>query len=89
MKRKTDAWSQRDAATLRILGVFFVILGGLVLVGTFWALDNPRATIVNIGSGLLLAGIGVAMVFVSRLVNRPKSEEADRTDDASGPSRNV
>ncbi len=56
MKRKSDAWSQRDAATLRILGVFFVILGGLVLVGTFWALDNYRATIVNLGSARPLQG---------------------------------
>lgn len=84
MKPETDAWLQRDAATLRILGVFFVILGGLVLVGILWALDNYRAMIVNLGSGLLLTGIGVAMVFVSRLVNRRISEDAERSDDASG-----
>ena len=70
MTQKTDTPLQRDATTLRILGVFFLILGGLVLVGTFWALGNYRATIVNLGSGLVLAGIGVAMVFVSGLINR-------------------
>jgi predicted phage tail protein len=77
MKRKTDAWSRRDAETMRILGTFFVILGSLVLVGTFWALDNFRATIVNLGSGFVLAGIGVAMVFVSRFVNRKKLTAKD------------
>ena len=85
MKQDKNATSQRDAETLRILGVFFVILGGLVLVGTFWALDKYITMIVNLGSGLVLAGIGVAMVFVSRRVNRRVSEEVERTDDAGGP----
>lgn len=78
MNRKNHAASQRDAASLRILGFFFVILGSLVLVGIFWALGDFRAMIVNLGSGLLLTGIGVAMVFGSRLMHRPRSEETRR-----------
>ena len=56
----------RDAASLRILGAFFIILGCLVLIGTFWTLDNTRAMIVNVVSGLVLAGIGTGMQISAR-----------------------
>ena len=64
MTETTNA--ERDAATLRMLGWFFVALGLLVLVGTFWTLGDPRAMLVNLGSGLVLGGVGVGMLVASR-----------------------
>jgi predicted phage tail protein len=59
-------YGQRDAASLRMLGFFFAILGTLVLIGTFWSLDNARAIIVNVASGGMLVAVGVGMLVLSR-----------------------
>jgi len=58
---------ERDAASIKILGFFFSVLGALVLVGTFWSLDDSRAVTVNLASGSVLTSIGLGMIcFVRR-----------------------
>lgn len=70
--RRLAKEKQRDVATLRILGLFFLTLGSLVLVATAWTLDSPRAAIVNLVSGGTIAGVGLLMRFVaSRLSASP------------------
>ncbi len=56
----------RDAASLRVLGIFFAILGGTVLVATLWELDSPRAAIVNAVSGIVLSSVAMGMLAISR-----------------------
>ena len=56
---------QRDIATLKVLGIFFSIMGGLVLIGTYEAVGNSAAMIVSVCSGLTLLAIGLGMWFVS------------------------
>lgn len=60
--------AERDAASIKILGFFFTVLGLLVLIGTYWAIrdENTRATIVNAASGGILTAIGVGMLFIFR-----------------------
>lgn len=53
----------RDAVTFFLLGGFFVVMGALVLLGTLWTLARPHAMVVNFVSGLVLFGIGLAMVI--------------------------
>lgn len=65
MDHSTDIGRQRDAGAMRIVGWFFILLGGLVLLGTLWAGDNHRAMIVNACSGALLAAIGMGMIYFS------------------------
>lgn len=63
--------TDRDAITLKILGIFFLIIGLLVLVGTFWAIGNYRAVVVNLVSGFVLLVVGGIMGGIaSRLKNR-------------------
>ena len=57
---------KRDAATLRVLGIFFAIMGVLVLFGTFGALGKTSAVVVSLGSGLVLLSIGIVMWIVAR-----------------------
>ena len=49
-----------------MLGVFFIILGSLVLLGTCWTLDNFRASVVNVCSGFVLAVVGAVMIRIAR-----------------------
>ena len=51
---------QRDGETGMAVGLFVLALGIPVLIGTLWALDSPRAAIVNAicGSVLILIGGG-------------------------------
>lgn len=72
---ETTDYSERDAATLKILGFFFAILGSLVLVGSYWSLENPRALIVNLASGTLLTIIGLGLMA---FVRRSKRKRNDR-----------
>jgi hypothetical protein len=65
----------RDASSLRVLGVFFAILGGIVLIATFFALAQPRAAFVNAISGLVLSGVGFGMFRIAeRLERRERGE---------------
>ncbi len=63
---ETPDYRERDAATLKILGFFFAVLGVLVLVGSYWSLENPRALIVNLASGAVLTLIGIGMIIYVR-----------------------
>lgn len=56
----------RDVATLRVLGIFFTVMGALVLIATYETLDNRPALIVNIVCGLVLATVGTGMLQLSR-----------------------
>ncbi|NOZ40830.1 MAG: hypothetical protein GXP24_11475 [Planctomycetes bacterium] len=58
--------SERDAASLRILGFFFAVLGALVLIGTLWSLGNFRAVVVNVSSGAVLLAVGLGMLAFTR-----------------------
>jgi hypothetical protein len=69
---KTDH-AERDAASIRILGFFFTVLGLLVLFGTLFALDNTRGAIVNAISGIVLATIGSVMLLLTRRGGKSKS----------------
>ena len=71
--------SKRDSVTLRILGVFFTLLGGLVLIATLWTLEDPRATVVNIGSGLMLILVGVVMIATAGRLDSSAINAANAT----------
>lgn len=60
----------RDAVSLLMLGTFFNVMGGLVLVATFWTLDRPHAMVVNLVAGGLLLVIGASMTFGGLRVRR-------------------
>ena len=60
---------QRDILTLRILGSFFLVMGLLVLVAIYEAIGNSRALVVTICSGVVLALIGLAMLFFSSRIS--------------------
>ena len=61
---------ERDIATLRVLGLFFSIMGTLVLVATYEAVGNVPAVVVSVCSGLVLLGVGIGMMVISRRIGR-------------------
>ena len=68
----------RDATSFLLLGSFFSILAMLVLIGTLWTLDRPRAVIVNLSAGGLLLLIGLVMLYAGRRVQRSRRRKAQR-----------
>jgi|GEM_PF-5040061 len=60
MDQQPNDIQQRDADTLRVLGIFFTIMGVLVLLGTIWAIGKMSAVIVSLVSGGILLAIGLA-----------------------------
>ena len=66
MNSEQDGNRERDAASLRVLGIFFAILGATVLLATLWELNSPRAAVVNAGSGLVLLSVATGMLLMSR-----------------------
>ncbi|MBL9122933.1 MAG: hypothetical protein JNG90_04830 [Planctomycetaceae bacterium] len=68
----------RDATSFLLLGSFFSILATLVLIGTLWTLDRPRAMVVNLSAGGLLLLIGLIMLYAGRRVQRSRRREARR-----------
>ena len=66
MNPASNESTQRDSATLRILGIFFTILGVLVLIASFWTLNETKALVVNLVSGSVLVCVGTGMIIVSR-----------------------
>ncbi|MCA9216055.1 MAG: hypothetical protein KDB27_23470 [Planctomycetales bacterium] len=61
---------ERDSATLRVLGIFFLIMGSLVLAATYEAIGNVPAVIVSVISGLVLLGVGIGMIGFSWRLSR-------------------
>ena len=59
MEEQPSDIQQRDADTLRVLGIFFSIMGVLVLIGTIWAVGKASAVVVSLVSGGVLLGIGL------------------------------
>ena len=70
MNNESNAGEQRDATSLRVMGFFFCLLGVIVLIATFWALEHPRAAIVNAISGGTLAVVGIVMLTFGRSGDR-------------------
>jgi hypothetical protein len=65
-EQDTHPFRARDAASLLILGGFFVFLGLLVSIGTFWTEIGTRASVVNLSAGALLIAVGVCMGWVGQ-----------------------
>ncbi len=59
---------ERDAISLRMLGAFFSVLAALVLVGTFWTVGRWHAMVVNLGAGVMLLVVGLAMLWGGRRI---------------------
>ena len=57
---------RREALSLVMLGVFFVVLAVLVLIGSWWAVGRTHALVVNLGAGGVLLLIGLAMWALGR-----------------------
>jgi small neutral amino acid transporter SnatA (MarC family) len=70
MNEKERENRQRDIATLRVLGIFFSVMGGLVLIAIYETLGNTPAMIVNILSGVALAAVGIGMITISKRMSR-------------------
>jgi predicted phage tail protein len=77
-----DSPANHDAASLRIIGTFFVVLGTLVLIATGWTLDNTRAMLVNLASGGVLTAIGGVMLLISRKLSASDESPPDSANDA-------
>jgi uncharacterized membrane protein len=54
----------RDGISLSMMGAFFSVLAVLVLIGTFWALGQFRAAVVNFTAGAILLTIGLTLLGV-------------------------
>lgn len=66
-----ESLKERDALTLRVLGLFFVVLGSLVTIGSFWSLGNPPALVVNLCAGFVLLAAGAGGWWTAaRIVKR-------------------
>ena len=61
---------QRDGQTLVVLGIFFAVMGVLVLIGTFGAVGKTSAVVVSVSSGLVLLFIGLGMSWFGRRLSR-------------------
>ncbi len=61
--------TKRDAEVLRVLGIFLIVLAIPVLIGTIWA-EGTAQVLVNIVAGVIVGGIGIAMIFRSRWTGR-------------------
>ena len=74
---------RRDAGTLAVLGIFFCVLGVLVVIGTYWTIGHTHAMIVNLGAGLATISVGVAMLLVSARLRKPVARKESKSDAAS------
>ena len=54
---------KRDGETSMAVGLFVLAIGLPVLIGTIWALDNPRAAVVNAICGVVLLAIGAGATW--------------------------
>jgi hypothetical protein len=63
--RQLQKGESRDPAIQKMLGLFFIGFGLLVLVGLFW--EQPiEGRVVTTGAGLLLNAIGVGCILWSK-----------------------
>jgi len=68
--QSADQSRLRDAATLKVLGAFFAIMGLLVFVSIFYVIGDPPAAIVTVASAAVLCGIGGGMIWAGRRLSR-------------------
>ena len=68
LKQERTESQERDVATLRVLGIFFLIMGGLVLVASYQAIGNTPALVVNVCSAVVLLSVGAGMKWVSKRI---------------------
>ena len=61
--------TKRDAEILLVLGIFLVVLAVPVLIGTIWA-EGAVPMLINVAAGLIVGGIGVAMILRGRWTGR-------------------
>ena len=61
---------ERDIATFKVLGIFFAIMGVLVLVASYQAWGNMPAFIVNVCSAFVLLFVGTGSLWISRRLAR-------------------
>jgi hypothetical protein len=62
---------RRDAASLWIIGGFFMVFSLLVLLGLCWE-ERLHGIVVNLGAGLALLAVGLVMVLAAlRLSKKP------------------
>ena len=54
---------ERSASRDLAVGLFVLAIGLPVLIGTIWALDNPRAAVVNAICGVVLLAIGAGATW--------------------------
>jgi hypothetical protein len=67
---------ERDGETGMAVGLFVLALGLPVMLGTFWALDTPRAAVVNFVCGLVLTLIGIgATAYGWRLFKQARKND--------------
>ena len=84
MEGSNPSGAGRDATSLQLLGVFFCILGTVLFIGTWWSLDDARATIVSVASSLAIVGVGVGMLLAARrLVRTASREESDSSAEST------
>lgn len=61
---------RRDAATLTIIGAFFMLLSLLIFAAVFWEDIGTTGMYVNVGAGLALLSIGIGMIYFGRRLRR-------------------
>ncbi len=62
-----DLHTKRDAETFLVLGLFLVVLGLPVILGTLWA-DTPIQKVVSVAGGFILSGIGAGFMYYGKLL---------------------
>lgn len=72
MEQPPEDIQQRDADTLKVLGIFFSIMGALVLLGTFWAIGKMAAVVVSLASGGVLLAIGLGLWRYANRIRSPR-----------------
>ncbi len=58
--KSKDRFQHRDAEMYIAIGIFVFAVGLPVLIGTMYALESPRAAVVNAVCGVVLILVGLA-----------------------------
>lgn len=59
----------RDTAILRLMGWFFVLFAGLVLIGLFWT-SETAGRVVNVAAAAALSGAGAIFLWTGNRLGR-------------------